>query len=258
MRILKKMENLLSLIKIEKLVSMVIVLGLVQFIGGIIMKKLGSRTGFIVSGFISGLVSSTAYTASLARRTRELSTDQVKVETVSYLSSTLASLTQGLFIVLVGVSDFTSGVIVFIGPVLTTLILIYISSNRNKSINPDFPVRPLVDILSLIKLTIFIVGIISISNFLQHSFGNLGIETLTFFVSLFEVHGSMIANTQLFVKNLLTVKEFQMLLTISLISSYVGKLVIVLFLGHSYFKKRILIWSTLIIASLVLSNLLIL
>lgn len=202
------MENVLELIKIEKLISMVIALGLIQAIGSLILRRLGPQTGFIISGFISGLISSTAYSATLAKRTKSLSIDQIRIESISYLSSTLAMLIQGLFIVTVGVVDFTKVIIIFVGPIVMTLILIFISAQRSKLINTNFPIRPLFDILSLIKLTIFIIGVVAISNFLQQNFGRMGLGALTFFVSLFEIHGSMIANTQLFSKNFYPLKSF--------------------------------------------------
>lgn len=233
---------------------MVLALGAIQFIGGLVARKVGTQTGLLISGFINGLVSSTAFTAELANKSRSHSLEQVRIESISFLSATLAMLVQGFFLVLIGIENSPKPVLlIFIGPILMTIILIMIRHNKIKSIHAKFSEVPLIDFISLIKLTIFIVGVITISKLLQIQFGGRGLEVLTFFVSLFEIHGSIIANSQLLVKQTISVDEFSFLLSLSIGASYIGKVFIVLFLGHPFLKKRVLLWTSLILASIFVS-----
>ena len=243
-----------ELIQIEKLLSMVLALGVIQFIGGLASRKVGTRVGFIISGFINGLVSSTAFTTALAKKSKDLSLEQVRIESISFLSATLAMLLQGLFLVFIGIVDPPiSSLLIFVGPILMTLVLILIRHRKTKLIKEKFSSVPLIDIISLIKLTLFIVGIITISKFLQVQFGGRGLGVLTFLVSLFEIHGSMIANSQLMVKNIISVDEFSFLLGLSICASYIGKIFIILVLGHPFLKKRVLLWTSFILISLALT-----
>jgi len=241
--------NFFELIEVKKLLSMIIALGAIQLIGGLASRRISARAGFIVSGFINGLISSTAFTANLAKKSNSLSLDQVRIESVSFLSATLAMLTQGFFLILIG-TDFNLSIsLIFISPIAMSIALIFIRNQKNQTIKTEFPQAPLFDFLSLLKLTIFIVGIITIEKLLQLQFGGRGIEILTFLVSLFEIHGSIIANSQMLAKKVISIDEFSFLLSLSLSASYVGKLFIVLFLGHPFLKRRVILWSTLVVAS---------
>ncbi len=248
--------NFLELIEIKKLFSMIFALGAIQLIGGIASRWVSVRSGFIISGFVNGLVSSTALTATLSKKSRSLSLEQVRIESISFLSATLAMLVQGLFLVLIGTNASPFVLLIFISPIFMTLILIFIRNHKVKSIKAEFPEVPLFDFLSLLKLTIFIVGIITISKLLQIQFGGRGIEVLTFLVSLFEIHGSVIANTQMLAKQTISVDDFCFLVSLSLCASYIGKIFIVLFLGHPFLKKRIVLWTGFIVASIFLSYIL--
>lgn len=242
--------NFFELIEIKKLFSMIIALGAIQLIGGLASRRIGARAGFILSGFINGLISSTAFTATLSKKSRSLSLEQVHVESISFLSATLAMLVQGFFLMLIG-TDFNLSIsLIFITAIVTTTILIFIRNQKNQTIKTNFPKAPLFDFLSLLKLTIFIIGIITISKLLQIQFGGRGIEILTFLVSLFEIHGSIIANAQMLAKNTISIDEFSFLLSLSLSASYLGKIFIVLFLGHPFLKKRVILWSSLVVTSL--------
>ncbi len=232
---------------------MIFALGAIQLIGGIACRWVGVRAGFIISGFVNGLVSSTAFTATLAKKSRSLSLEQVRIESISFLSATLAMLIQGFFLILIGIDAPLQVMLIFISPITMTIILILIRNQKTKSIRAEFPTAPLFDFVSLIKLTIFIVGIITISKLLQIQFGGRGLEILTFLVSLFEIHGSIIANTQMMVKQTITVEEFCFLLSLSICASYVGKVFIILFLGHPFLKKRVLLWSGFIVGSIFVS-----
>lgn len=233
---------------------MIFALGAIQFVGRVASRWLNVRAGVIISGFVNGLISSTALTASLSKKSKSLSEDNLRIESLSYLSATLAMLVQGFFLVLIGINKFSYEILaLFGGPILVTLILLAIRNNKLQGMKADYKKPPLLDILSLIKLAIFIVFIIAISRLLQLKFGKVGLDALTFLVSLFEIHGAIIANTQLYVRDTILLKEFCTLVSIGLAASYIGKLVLIWSLGSSYLRKRASIWSIIILISVFIS-----
>lgn len=240
-----------EVIQIEKLIEMILALGLIQFVGAIFSRKLSSHLGFIFSGFVNGLVSSTAFTASLAKRSQNLSETQIKVESISFLSATLAMLVQAAFLVFIGIDNISSKILfIFVTPIVATLLLMGFRAYKIKSIETEFPKVPFLDVASLVKLTFFVVGIVTISRLLQSKFGDQGLSLVTFIVSFFEIHGSVIANTQLASNGSILLSEYYFLLALSLATSYLGKLIIVWSLGHRYLKKRITLWVSVLSISI--------
>ncbi len=60
---------------------------------------------------------------------------------------------------------------------------------------------------------------------------------LTFLISLFEVHGSLISTSQLLSSDTIGVEQYEKLVEVSLLASYASKSALVLFLGSSSFRR---------------------
>lgn len=221
----------------QKIFELIGALLLIQAMGVFFVRYLGPRHGLLFVGFLGGIVSSTAMTVSLARK--HVSTEgQFPVEILPFLSATLAMLLEALLFVFIGVSvGYWKLSLIFIGPILFTLGCILYARKKKIHIPIQLENEKIVDLKGTLKLVLFIVGILAVSKAVQNVMGAHGLQVLTFVVSLFEVHGSIISNTQLYNAGDLNVQGLGFLLTISIISSYISKYFLVSTLAGSVLRK---------------------
>lgn len=234
-----------NLISPKKTITMIFALAFIQIFGSVSAQYLGARTGAILTGFFGGLISSTATTASLAKRSKGLkkpSSDHI----LTFLSATGAMLFEALVVVIAGTTNIqVSNVIIFIGPIIATIAMIswYYKKQKPHSSHKEASTFHL---LPIIKLSLFIIAILSISKISQNIFGQNGLLALTSLVSLFEIHGSIIANVQMHDSGKLSDHFLSSLLAVSIISSCLSKLFLISTLGSATLRNQA-IKSTLIV-----------
>lgn len=216
-------------------------------------KLLGKRTGSILTGFLGGLISSTATTASLSKKSRIKNAANDSSEMLIFLSATVAMLTEGAGLVFLGTSLLQQASLsLFLGPLLAAAAMIFFYSRKittEQSRSDEIPFQ----ILPILKLSFFIVSVLLLSKLLQSLFGHQGLIVLTFLVSLFEIHGSVIANVQLHESGAIDGRFLCNLVAISIFASYLSKLFLVLSLGSSRLKQQVLKSSLFLFVSLLLS-----
>jgi uncharacterized membrane protein (DUF4010 family) len=220
-----------NLLSPKKIATMIFALALLQALGSTLAHYLGARVGALLTGFLGGLLSSTATTASLAKRSKLPSGDQDSGELLTFLAATGAMLVEGLALVVAGTSDVhLSNLVVFAGPILATLVLIFVQYRKQtdqvlSSQNTSFSILP------ILKLSAFIVLILTVSKIFQNLFGDKGLIVVTALVSLFEIHGSIIANVQMQESEGIDALLLSSLLAISIVGSYLSKLFLIATLG---------------------------
>lgn len=246
-----------GLISARKITQLVLVMVTIQTLGGALSRKIGSRAGSFISGFMGGIFSSTAVTAQIARASRSLSDDENRVAALSLLGAILAQLSLALVIVLVSLDGhFPQAFALLLSPILATALLTIIRSKKVKvETPPPEPKDPLGELVEIAKLSLIIVAFLALSKWAQTQFGDTGLYVLTFLVSLFEVHGSIIANLQLHQQSTeLGNASFNILselITLGLIASLVSKLAIVLTIGNRYMRIRMTLWAAILGASMI-------
>lgn len=242
-----------NLLSPKKVTTMLFALTLIQVMGTAMARVLGARAGAILTGFLGGLISSTATTAALAKRSKNSTKKDVTTEILTFLSATAAMLFEGLALLLSGTTQFHLALLlIFLGPLLMSGVLIYRHSNKRGRQTPNIDSKTF-RILPILKLTAFIVGILILSKFLQNQFGQTGLVILTFLVSLFEIHGSVIANVQLHDSGGIGVQLLGGLLAISILASYLSKLFLIYTLGSRSLGGQALKNTLLLIFSMLLS-----
>ncbi|MEQ1664624.1 MAG: DUF4010 domain-containing protein [Bdellovibrionales bacterium] len=237
----------------KKIIYMIFALAFVQAVGALMIQLLGARVGAIVSGFLGGLVSSTATTAALARKSKLNLENQLSIELLTFLSATLAMLFEGIALIIFGTNEFHINLlIVFLGPVL--VIYFFIRKSTKNSAGEHVLLKPAkLEILPLFKLSLFIFGVLSLSKILQSLFGKSGLIILTFLVSLFEIHGSLIANIQLHDAGAYKVELLGGLVAVSVCASMISKYFLVYTLGSAELRKQVSHFTTYLFLSLVAS-----
>lgn len=210
---------------------MIFALTLIQVIGTALARLLGARAGAILTGFFGGLISSTATTAALAKRSKNSVQEDASAETLTFLAATAAMLFEGVALLLSGTTEFHMALsIVLLGPIMTTALLILHHSIKLGKRNPTVESSSF-RVLPILKLAAFIVAILVLSKVLQKLFGQTGLVVLTFLVSLFEIHGSVIANVQLHDSGAVGVPLLGGLLATSVFASYLSKLFLIYTIG---------------------------
>lgn len=229
-----------NLLNLKKVATMIFALAFIQILGSLLAHFIGARAGAILTGFLGGLISSTATTATLAKQSKHLSHDKSPLETVTFLCATLAMLLEGASLLLVGTNQINYSLfLIFIGPVLATVVMVWLESQKIKD-QSVIVEHSAFKLFTILKLSAFIVFILILSKLAQNYFGQNGLSILTFFVSLFEIHGSLIANIQLYEAQVFDVRALGHLLTISITASYISKLFLIITLGRVDLKKKIL------------------
>ncbi len=242
-----------KLLSPKKVATMIFALMLIQVMGTTLSRFLGEKAGAILTGFFGGLISSTATTAALAKRSQSLGRQDESAETLTFLAATAAMLIEGLALLLSGTTEFHPTLsLIFLGPILTSALLIFRHSNRlrDKSLvvgSNEFRILP------ILKLAAFIVAVLALSKGLQNVFGQSGLIALTFLVSLFEIHGSVIANVQLHDSGVVGVQLLGGLLAVSVFASYLSKLFVIFTLGSKPLRVQATKTTLFLLLSLLMS-----
>lgn len=237
----------------KRIVNLIFALAFIQALGSLSIWLLGTRIGAIFSGFLGGLVSSTATTASLARKSSLSKNVKKPPETLSFLSATLAMLLEALAITSYGAKDVQWNLLIlFSGPLLSVVMMIIFYARVATKHEPTRNEAKL-EFLPILKLSGFIIAALGLSKILQSAFGQARLLVLTFIVSLFEIHGSVIANLQLHDVGEISAKSLGSFLAVSIIASYTSKLFLVLTMGSSEFKKSVMKSTLILFLSLAVS-----
>ncbi len=242
-----------NLLNPKKIIMMIFALAFIQVMGLALNQLLDARSGAILKGFFGGLISSTALTASLARESQTSNRNHVSIEILTYLSAIAAMLFEALALFFLGATEIELPLfIIFLGPLFAVGIMILIQALRKSDLNLNLE-KTEFKVLPILKLSAFILTILAISKFLQNIFGQNGISILTFLVSLFEIHGSIIANVQLYNIGSFDTQFLGNLLSICILSSCISKLFLIFILGSPLLKKRAAQFTMLILLILLLS-----
>lgn len=247
-----------QIINFKKIVNLICALSFIQVLSQVLIIALGHRDGMKISGFLGGLVSSTAMTFKLSKQSQGLNKQETFNKSIVFLSSTLAMLVEAISFVFVGVdSKDYKIIIIFVGPLIMTFFLMSRWKNKSTHTNAVKIEKPYdLKFSSSIELTLLIVGIISLSKILKNLYGQNGLIAMTMIISLFEIHGSIISNIQFFTQKVINLDVIGLLISISILSSYLSKIGIIYSIGNKFLRKIVLLWSFQIIISLFLSWLL--
>ena len=242
-----------NLLSPQKIVKMVFALVLIQALGSMLGQLMGRRAGALLTGFFGGLISSTATTASLARRSKVTNKTNNSSERLTFLAATVAMLFEGLAMVMAGATEIhLQTLLIFIGPILATVGMMFIQYRRVENRHGSSEVSSF-QILPLLKLSVFIIAILTLSKVSQNLFGKSGLLVLTSFVSLFEIHGSIIANVHLHESGAVNIHFLCSLLAVSVAASYLSKLFLISTIGSSFLRSYAIKSTLFLFVSLIIS-----
>ena len=145
-----------------------------------------------------------------------------------------------------------SNLVIFLGPIVATLGMIGVEYRTHTKRSGSSETSTF-QILPILKLSFFIVVILSVSKISQNIFGQNGLIVLTSLVSLFEIHGSVIANVQLHESGAVSVNFLCSLLAVSVVASYVSKLILISAIGSPKLRSQAAKCTLILFCSLAIS-----
>jgi uncharacterized membrane protein (DUF4010 family) len=133
-----------NLLSPKKIATMLFALTLIQVMGVVLIHNLGSKSGTILIGFLGGLVSSTATTASLAQKSKTSTQDDPSSEILTFLAATGAMLLEGVALIFTGATTVHfSLLLIFLGPLVATTIMTWIRSQKLSEKKSDLEIAQL-------------------------------------------------------------------------------------------------------------------
>ncbi|MBX3040905.1 MAG: DUF4010 domain-containing protein [Bdellovibrionaceae bacterium] len=215
--------------------TLFVAFGAIQVIGSFLVQRFGRRRGRILSGAMGGLVSSTAYVTRAARQSR-LHPEQSLSRAAGAVAANLGMILEAgvlLFIVDSRLGARMLPVLVAMG--LGSLTWLYIL-RRVPSQEPEGrDVEIELSLRTQLILTLLIGGLILLTGVGKVWLGSSGAMLLTAVSSLFEVHGTLVANGELFRAGALSLERTHLLLMLGLMMANVSKVVLAGFLGSRAF-----------------------
>lgn len=215
--------------------TLFVAFGAIQVIGSFLVRRFGHHRGRVLSGAVGGLVSSTAYVTRTARQSR-LKPEQSLSRAAGAVAANMGMIVEaGILLFLV---DVRLGAKIL--PVLATLgvgnlVWLYIL-RKVPSQEPDR--RPAEIELSLrtqLVLTLVIGALILLTGAGKVWFGSSGAMILTAVSSFFEVHGTLVANGELYRAGALSLERVSLLLVLGLVMANLSKVILAGFLGSLVF-----------------------
>jgi uncharacterized membrane protein (DUF4010 family) len=228
---------------------LVLTLAALEFLGYVLTKVWGERRGALVSGFLGGLVSSTAVLLSAARgSTRSASGLRSHLSTA--VSAKAAALIELLVIVTLVSDQLTLKVA---GPVLAGLFTCAISmavlTFRIKKSTPHLTLRSPLEVKSVLKLATLLAAILAGVAATQRWLGTSAAQGLVFLTGLFELHGVSLATATMAAQNQVSMDAAADSIFLAVAASLIAKIVMAWIVTRGLFARYV----TLIFGAVLLS-----
>jgi uncharacterized membrane protein (DUF4010 family) len=205
---------------------LIAVIATIQFAGYMMIRLFGDRLGIMFVGFFGGLVSSTAVFANLPMFLKGRS-DRTNIAVAAGILATVGMLTEFSIIVTVAAHDLFLTVALPVAVMAIIGLLCAITLFRHKTTHQQIeePHNPL-DIKAVLYLSTIIGGMLILVAFAKNYFGTQGVQLVTLFGGIFEVHGVSLATATLYVNEQLSLVEAHRNLLLALLASFVPKFVL--------------------------------
>lgn len=234
----------------RKLVSILGLLLTIQFFGYLGNRIFGARAGAALTGFLGGLVSSTAVFLSIAgNKNSKKDINEAQMGILSVVAS-LGLL--GIMISLTSVGLIKSvGIPLMASLCLALLVSLPIEYYQRKSKYKNLEFQERVDVqqnplrfIEALKLTVFLAFLLVIIGVVKNLLGDEAMYPLAFVTGLFELHAIGIGTGTLFAEKAISEEVASRLILLAGIASLVSKSVLVFFMMRD--KRGFLIFIALV------------
>lgn len=222
-------------IPLQKLGVLFVTLGFIQILSSFLVARFGASRGRVLSGFLAGLVSSTAYAVRASRRSR-VDPENSLARAGGVVSANLAMAAEAAVLLrMIGGGLLEKMLPIFAGFFVGGVLALFVLRRRNGNDEAEEPAGLTFDAGSALQLTAVIAGLLLVTSWGKDLLGNEGLGLLTVLTSLFEVHGAVIANGRLAATGVLSMHQGAALVLVALASAHLSKVVIGTVLGSRRF-----------------------
>lgn len=203
---------------------LVVTIAAIQFIGYISIRLFGERFGMAITGFLGGLVSSTAVFANLPHALH--SHPELKLAIIaSAIVATLAMLIEIMIIIFIASSSLFFFImkpmlVMVVISIVFAIILLHFQKIKEHTISTLS--NPL-NLLSIVRTSVFIAITLIIIAIAKRFVGTEGVLLVSFLGGLFEIHGISLATALLFLDHHLTASTACLVLYTALLASFISK-----------------------------------
>lgn len=195
----------------------------IQFAGYVAQRALGQNRGLILSGFLGGLVSSTAVFATLPAQMKSNPEGSPTVAASAVLA-TVATLVE-LLVVVFSASTLLGEALAI--PLLTMIMagaaFAWLFGRKSSGTKSTLPATNPLDVKSVAKLSLVIGGMLALVGTVQRILGAKAVGVATFLGGLFEVQGVSLATATLHFQGKMTLPEASVGVGTAIIASFVSK-----------------------------------
>lgn len=215
----------------------VLVIASIEFCGYLASKLLGANKGIWLTGFLGGLVSSTAATLTAARSAQK-NPSQWRRQAASASAAQLAAIFMMLPI-LISASPilFSAAAPVILSAGLVSFIGMIWSGAKALKDSDKAELKSPVDLKNVIGLSIFLGVILIIVNVAQLFSGQMGAMIISFLTGLFELHGLALANSVMHQEQKILLNEAILNITVAMCASFVAKAFLASTIARGPFSK---------------------
>ncbi|MBS0359041.1 MAG: MgtC/SapB family protein [Proteobacteria bacterium] len=205
---------------------LVLIIALLQFGAYAAIRIFGAKTGILLSGFLAGIVSSTAATATLSQEIKKKMTSQI-AGAHAVVFSTIAMFLKVLLIIYLASPDLLqiTALPMLLDIFIMTGLILAITDKSNADHFPS-PKNPLA-LGAAFKLAILLFVMLIIITLAQRSLGNLGAQFASFLGGLFEIQGVILAVSALHHSHQITAVQALNNISIAILASFISKYVII-------------------------------
>ena len=218
-----------------------------SFLGYILVRAVGARRGIGLTSFLGGLVSSTAVTVSLAKRSKE--SKMIRPLALGIILASSIMFVRVLVEVLVlNSSLFSSVFLPFFLMATVGIICAFVVSFRTKEKSKNLKFNNPFDLWSAIKFGFFFLFVLIASKILYSYFGTSGIYVAALISGLADVDPMVISASTLALSSTITPGTAVMSIILALFANTAVKAGIVYYLGEKKLAKIVAISFALILA----------
>lgn len=212
-----------GLINPSRLTLLASVIAGMQFAGYVAQRALGQNRGLILSGFLGGLVSSTAVFATLPAQMKS-NPEAARTAASSAVAATVATLVE-LLVILYSASTLLGKALAI--PVLAMIAagaaFAWLFGRKASGAKSTLPATNPLDVKAVAKLSLIIGGMLVIVGTVQRTLGARAVGVATFLGGLFEIHGVSLATATLHFQGKMPLSEATVGIGTAVIASFVSK-----------------------------------
>lgn len=219
----------LGLINPRSLMVLFCAIGLIQFSGYAAMRIFGTRAGLALSGFLGGIVSSTAVFLSLGE-TLTRNAGQAR----SVFAHALLAVTATLLELAAILSLASPPLVTRLAPAIATMIILSammaaIALFRQKSHSAESTPRDPLNVIAVLKLGLLLFALIASVNLVHRWFSDAGLWLIAAVSGSFELHGVSMAIAVDLKQSAISADSAAIAVMVAIGASFVSKSLLVLF-----------------------------